>query len=368
MPDSDFVILAIFPLTLWIGIAYVAHSNSGFALALRASWRAKTKQELTEGARSWALYALLMFSIPLVAVLAWARVERPDLIPTVLSSNHWGSDVFRGTYLGLTVLGLLLIFKSQFPEARNFTLLVMAGAESSVLTRICILVTVIFAEELWRAVCLRVLIGDGFYGPNALILVSAAYGLAYLVWRVPVAISETVVGTVCGALFLWSNSFIVPFAVRVVIQAQVLLYATFASNEAKPGDINRRPFTTCPACGKRLNSAQVNLNFNEAFFCPFCHTRVTVSDSRRGFLRWGFVFVSTALMVGSWEILPGAAKGSEAQVWLSLAITACSAIGLWSIVQAIFPPKLECGDPDLVALNLGDKHGKPDSEKERNGS
>ena len=360
MSSSDFVVLAILPLTLWSGIVYVTRSEGKFAFALRASWSAKTKQELARGARSWAHYALITFSIPLVVMFLW----KADLIKTILSPSRLGRDVFQGVFLGLTLLGLLLTFRRHFPEARKFSLLVMAGAASPLLTRISVLLMVVFAEELWRAVCLKALIADGLSGPQSLIVTSIAYGLAYLVWKVPIAISEAIIGAACGGLFLWSNSVVLSFAAHTTIQAQVLLYAIAAGSEAEPGDMSRRPFTKCPACGTKLNLRQVNLNPNEAFFCPVCHARVTVSDSRRGFLRWGSVLVSTALMVGSWEILPGAVAGSAAQYWLSLAITFFTAVGLWSVLQVVFPPKLECGDPDLIALNLGDQKAEHDSEKD----
>jgi len=38
-------------------------------------WRARTKQELVDAARSAALFAFLVFSTALVAVVAWARIE-----------------------------------------------------------------------------------------------------------------------------------------------------------------------------------------------------------------------------------------------------------------------------------------------------
>ncbi len=135
MSSSDFVVLAILPLTLWGGIVYVTRSEGKFAFALRASWSTKTKQELGHGARSWAHYALITFSIPLVVVFLW----KADLIKTILSPSRLGRDIFQGVFLGLTLLGLLLIFRRHFPEARKFSLLVIAGAASPLLTRISVL-------------------------------------------------------------------------------------------------------------------------------------------------------------------------------------------------------------------------------------
>src|SRR5690242_9109341 len=353
MPSSDLVVLAVLPLSVWVGTLYITRSTGGFAAALRASWRTKTKQELVHGARSWALYVLITFLIALATILFWNWLQGSGLIETTWSSSHLGRDIFHGVFLGLTLVGLLLIFRRHFPEARKFSLLVMAGAASPLWTRISVLLIVVFTEELWRAVCLKSFITDGVSGPQALIVTSITYGLTYLVWNVPVAMSEAIIGVACGGLFLWSNSLIVSFAAHTVMQGQVLLYAIAAAPGAEPGQISRRPFTKCPACGTNLNLRQVNLNPNEAFFCPFCHARITISDSCRRFLRWGFVFVSTRILIASWDILPGAVGGRAEQYWLSLAVTFCTCVGLWSFLQIIFPPKLECGDPDVIALNIG---------------
>lgn len=364
MPSSDVVGLAILPVVIWVSLAYVARSGSKPASKLRAAWSARTKQELAEGAQSWAIYGLVEFLVVVVAVVAWARIRRLDTLQTILSPSHWERGIFHGIILGLAFVGVLLILRRHFPEAKKFSLLVMAGVASPLLVRTSALLLVVFTEELWRAVCLKALVGDGVSGSQALVATSIAYALTYLGWGPEVGISEGIVGAALGALFLWSGSVFVPLAAHVILGAQVLLYAVAAAPNAEAGDIHRRPFTRCPACGKSLGIRQVNLNINEAFFCPSCHTRVTISDRRRWFLRWGFVFVSTALMVASWKILPGAVSGNFAQFWISLGIAFCAGIGLWSILQVVFPPKLECGDPDFLGLNLADRDAvRPDEEK-----
>jgi hypothetical protein len=55
--------------------------------------------------------------------------------------------------------------------------------------------------------------------------------------------------------------------------------------------------------------------------------------------------------------------GNDVQYWISLAITCCAGLGLWSLFQIIFPPKLECGDADFVALNLRDNLAAPSEKK-----
>jgi hypothetical protein len=354
----------ILPTVIWISFAYVAHSNDKFASKLRGARSAKTKQELIEGDQSWVVLAVVAFFIVFACVEVWIRIQGWDARHMLLNPGNWERDVFHGIFLGLGLVGISILFRRHFPEARKFTLIVMAGIPSPAVVRASLVLIVVFTEELWRAVCLRALLAEGFSGQQALVATSIVYGLTYLVWGDLVAISEGFVGAACGGLFLWSGSFLVPFAAHTILLAQVLLYAVAAAPGTGPGDIHRRPFTKCPACGTTLILRQVNLNPNEAFFCPSCHTRITISDSRRKFFRWGFVFVSTGLLVASWDIFPDAVRGSGLDFLLSLAVTFCAGIGLGSILQVLFPPKLECGDPDLIALNLGDHEAvHPDAER-----
>lgn len=355
MTLPDLAVLGILPIVVWASIVFATRSNGTFAASLRRGWGARTKQDLVEGAHSWAIFVLIVFFVVFVCVAEWIHVQDWDPRQVILNPRNWGRGTLHGIFLGLTLMGLLLIFRRHFPEARKFSLLVMAGIESPFVVRVAVLLSIVFTEELWRAVCLKTLIGDGISGTQALIATSIAYGLAYIAWGVSIAVSESVVGAACGGLFLWSGSFFVPFAAHAILLGQILLYAVAAAPDAQAGNFDRRPFTKCPVCGAMLSVGQVNLNPNEAFFCPSCHTRITVSDSRRGFFRWGFIFVSTGLLVASWDIFPDAVGGSAAQYFLSLAVTFCAGIALWLLIQVVFPPKLECGDADVIALNLADR-------------
>ena len=374
MPSADLVALAILPAVIWVSLAYVASSTSEVASRLRAAWHAKTKRELFEGAQSWALYSLIIFSVVLVIVLVWARLQASNALEVTLNPSGLERQTFHGIILGLALVGMVLILRHHFPEAKKFGFLVMAGIASPPSVRALALVLVAFTEELWRVVCLKTLVADGFSGPQAVVATSVAYGLAYLAWGYPVAFSDGIIGAVYGALFLWSGSFFVPFGAHITLRGHHLLYAIAAAPDAGPGDIHRKPHTKCPACGTMLSMRQVNLNINEAFLCPSCHSRVTISDLRRNFLRWGSVFVGIVLMVAFWDVIPGAVRGSYALLWLSLALTFCAGIGLFSILQVIFPPRLECGGPDFVGLDLSDgsaprpdgknssEHGEHDSK------
>jgi len=365
MSSSSLVCLAILPLIVWASLAFVARSTSKTASNLRTAWRAKTKKELAEGARSWAVHGFITFSAVLGSLLLWNRAKAAPFL-TILNPSHWKDSLFHGTVWGLVLIGILLMFRNYFPQTQKFGLLVMSGVASPLLVRSSALLLAVFAEEAWRALSLNALTADGIQGPLALIATSIAYGLTYLAWGTPAAISEGLVGAAFGGLFLWSGSFFVPLAAHVTLQAQVLLYAVAAAPDAEVGDIQRRPYTHCPSCGAVLTLRQVNLNINEAFFCPSCHTRVTVSDRRRAFLRWGTASISVPLWVAALHTLPGGLNGAR-NYWVLLAMMISSASGLWSILQVVFPPALQCGDADFISLNLGDQNAGRTTEEKASG-
>lgn len=218
MSFPDLIVLLILPGFMWASVVYVNGSTSKIASRLRAARSAKTKKELTDGAQSWTLFGLLIFCVVLACVLAWARVHAPSTTEKILNPSYLGRGIFHGIILGLALVGLVLIFRHYFPQARKFGFLVMAGIASPPLLRIFVLLLAAFTEELWRAVSLKALILDGFSGPQALIATSLAYGLAYLAWGPAVAISDGIIGAVYGGLFVWSGSLFVPFAAHITLR------------------------------------------------------------------------------------------------------------------------------------------------------
>ncbi|MDE3179566.1 MAG: CPBP family intramembrane metalloprotease [Acidobacteriota bacterium] len=216
--------------------------------------------------------------------------------------------------------------------------------------------TIVFAEELWRAVCLKTLVSSGNSTAQALVVISIVYGLTFLIWSPTVAVSECALGLVLGAMFFWSGSLLVPFAAHATLKGFLLLVAVADSPEVSADGARRKQFVGCPCCRKSLEFRQVNFNPNEAFRCPFCNARITISDGRRWVARWGFTFVMFALMAGFWSMLPGDPTANGGQFILLLLLTVCAGVGLWNLVDMVFPPRLEYGDPDFVGLNLGDRN------------
>jgi hypothetical protein len=365
MVPSQLIWLVILPATVWASLTFVSLSTSKIALKLRTAWNAQTKQELEGGSRAWALHSLLTFSAVLAGLFAWAQIQHSAPLTEILNPKHCANGLLDGTVLGLAMVGVAIILRTWFHEAQKFSLVTMAAVASPLPIRAGVLLVVVFTEELWRAASLKSLVGAGATGPQALIAASIAYGVTYLAWGATAAISEAIVGAVLGALYLWTGSFLVLFAAHLTLLTQLLLYTLVAGPDAEPRDIYSRRFTKCPACGAMLTRQQVNLDPDESFSCPRCTVRITVSDWRRGFFRWGYVFYMLGLWFASVSIVQAAALGEAVQFVLSYVLTCLSLAGFWSFLQVLFPKKLELetSDPHFVSLNLGKANAPPRQEQ-----
>lgn len=363
MPTSDLVCLAILPVLIWISFAFFAYFKANSTLRRNGPASGEAQRNLEDEAQSWAIYGLVSFSLVLIAVTFWTRNRGSNLIQTILSLSHWEFDLFHGIVFGLALSGLLLIFARIFPEVGKVKLLSITGIVSPASVQAAGLLFVVFAEEFWRAVCLKALIADGLPGTQAWVATSIVYGITFMLWGTRVAVSEGIVGTILGALFLWSGSFFVPFAAHFILEGHILLYRAAGVTSQTEGT-QRRHYTTCPFCGRNLNIQQVKLSLGAAFLCPFCHTRITVSDRRRWFSRWALMLVEVAFMIAFWEILPQGLNSSIGEFWVSMMLAFCAAIGLWSIIQVLIPPTLECGDPHIVRLSLQDQKQRASGKQE----
>lgn len=364
MPIADLVCLATLPLLLWVSFAFFARSQARLALK-RSGAASDGPRDNTEGAgQLWATFGLVSFSLVLIAVALWARARNMGLIRSILNPFHWEFVIFHGLIFGLAFGGILLVFGRIFPEVGKIRLLTITGVTAPASVQTAGLLFVVFTEEFWRAVCLKALIADGAPGTQAWIVTSVVYGITFLLWGTRTAVSEGIVGTILGALFLWSGSFFVAFVAHFTLEGHILLYRSATAPRPEAAGARPRRYATCPQCGKDLNIRQVKLKRGESFLCPSCHGQITVSNRRRRFDRWGLLLVELAFMAAFWEILPHGLSSSVGQFWISMMLAFCAAIGLWSIVQVAIPPSLECGDPYIVRLNIEEQKPKIPGQEE----
>ena len=303
--------LGCHPAFICLGIPYL-HS------LLDQRNRIEATMLMLEPSRSWLThldcghFTFMTFSCVFAGLLFWARIQQFHGLKQILNAGHWPHKLFDGVILGLAMMGATVVLRNHFPQARRFSLLMMAVVSSSSVMRTALLLLIVFTEELWRAVCLQSLMGNGLTGPLALIATSIAYGLTYLVWDYAVAVSELIVGAILAGLFIWTNSFVVLFAAHLTLLGQILLLALAAAPDAGPGDFHRRPFRRCPSCRAMLSLQEVNTNPDEAFSCPHCHVGITISDWRGAFFRWGYGLYAFVLYFGSVDIMDKVTKNPAA--------------------------------------------------------
>lgn len=363
MPIADLVCLSTLPILIWVSFAVFSASRNRLTLKRRSTARGELKHNTEEEAQSWATYGLVSFALVLIAVALWARSRSLGLIRSILNPFHWEFAGFHGVIFGLALAGILLIFGRIFPEVGKIRLLSITGVTSPASVQTAGLLFVVFTEEFWRAVCLKALIADGASGTQAWIITSVVYGLTFLLWGTRTAVSEGIIGTILGALFLWSGSFFVALAAHFTLEGHILLFRSAIAPPSETAGARPRRYATCPLCGKNLNIRQVKLNLGAAFQCPFCHTQITVSDRRRRFGRWGLVLVELGFLVAFWAILPQGLSSSVGEFWISMMLAFCAAIGLWSVIQVLIPPTLECGNPYVLRLNLEEQKQRVPSKR-----
>lgn len=158
-----------------------------------------------------------------------------------------------------------------------------------------------------------------------------------------------------------SGSFLTPFTAHLVVQTQVLLFALAGAPDGELGAMNRKPFTKCPACRTRLSVKEVNLDVSETFFCPNCHTRLTSSDRRRRFCRWGGAVLIGVIWFATSEGFPDLIFSTN--YWIFVPLYLFSGMGLLLMLHVALPLTLEFGDPDFAGLNLNDKSAARSEEE-----
>jgi membrane protease YdiL (CAAX protease family) len=360
MSSADLAVVAVFPTIMWALSVFVSVSTGKLASGLRASLNAKTKEELVDGSSQWAFVGLVQSLLLVAFVICWSRVVRFDELTPILKPTGWGRNTLKGLVIGLALLGLLILLRAGFPQARRFRLIAKTGFASPVGVRVSNLLVLVFSEELWRAICLKALLAEGNSGPLALFIVAAAYGLAYMMLGVTLAVSEAAFGLILGAVFLWTGSLLVPIAAHFIISLQILLAVSAAAPDAVLANLDRKPFAVCPVCRARLGMRQIKFNHNESFLCPACRARLTLSDGYRGFYQWGLAILFVACLFAAWDFFPDIMKG--ANYWIVLLTMPFLGLGLRVLLLFAFPPRLECGDPNFVRLELAASDKRPASQ------
>lgn len=294
-----------------------------------------------------------MYGLLLASTAAWAWL-RPLPISHVLSSvTPLFIQLLQGIYLGLAIAGILPFLNLLLTEKKRFPVITFAAAGSSVYLRVGVVLTLVLAEEAWRAVVLRSLMSDRYSGPAALAITSAVYAAAYSIFGIRSAQGKAITGAVFGAVYLSQRSFLTVCMTHLAFESEWLWLVTSAAPNATPPDVAKARCPKCPACGFRIDRSNLR---TDGFRCPSCGDKLSVADSRASFIRWASVLGGMPLLLGTLALFP-----TLQSFWVICAIMCGVELSLLILLQSAFPPKLQWGEPNFVGLCLTDHAAKPDA-------
>jgi len=98
------------------------------------------------------------------------------------------------------------------------------------------------------------------------------------------------------------------------------------------------------------------------FSCPSCRTTLSASDSRTALIRWGSVFLLMGIAAIGFRAFEVTRGETESTLWFAYALAFPIFCGLQLTLPILFPPKLQCGDPQFIALNLTETVRKKDTD------
>lgn len=320
-----------------------------------------TDEERAAATRLGVFLSLTSYGLLLCCVLAWLLYSPLSLDQAGLRTGEgWNSDVLRGGFIGMAWAGFWLFVWLVLPAPQRFRREV-PGLGASFVKQVAVWLAGAFAEELWRVVCIAALLGAGYSPSSSAIGCALAYAVAFSTRGTKRFLLAALEGAIFGGLFLWHGYFVAPFTAHLVVQAVYLWGLGHPRMDLAPGKTTKRTGINCPACGALLSRLQVKIK--EGFTCPSCGVRLSVSEGYRTTIRWVVLAayigsIGYAIHLFSQEIV------EDVGIWLVILAAFGVAISAQIVIQGIFPPTLECGDPHFIALDLGNHHPTDSTDSE----
>lgn len=306
---------------------------------------AKSEQDVPVRLR--ALLWLAFYATLVCCVILWMQLSTFSLHQIALRADGW-SSLLRGGYVGMAWAGIwlwmwLVLSSPQKPRRE------VPGLGASTQIQILVWAVGAFSEELWRVVTITALVSAGYSPTFSVIVSSLAFAVGFLEFGLERSALAGLEGAIFAILYLWQGSFLAPFTAHLVVQA-VYLWGlgqfSLAARDIRP---SRRRRIRCPACGVQLNRLQIRIG--EAFSCPRCRERLSVSDEYRARMRWAAIGSYIALFFCSialfYEQMP-----EGLALWLVWPVALGAGTSGFFLYQLVFPPTLQLGDPNFVTLNL----------------
>lgn len=323
------------------------------------------EQARTVLARLGVFIPLSIYVILAVGTLAWQTFLSVDFDSSVFSMNNWLSGSLVGVYLGTAWAGAsiwLLALGAATGRMRRE----IPGLWASVKFQSVVWLGGAFAEEIWRAIAILVLLKGGNSPVFSIIAVSLAYGGGYLTLGPQRAAVAVLDGAFFGFLYLWRGSFLAPLVAHLAVQAVYIWGVGQLPVNRQMRKTWQIPGTKCPVCQKSLGLLQIKLN--EVFDCPSCKEPLSVSDTYQNIMRFAGASILVFVLFCSTFLF---------MIWFPFHISACVFLG-YPVTLGIetsgfllyrktfvrlFPPRLQRGTPYFITLNLD-----PQRESKNDGS
>jgi hypothetical protein len=359
MPSSLILVLAIYPLcSLAVLTAFALRPRgitSGPALPLRLG----ANEERAAVARIAVFLPLSFYVLLVCCVFLWLHGSPLNSQQIGLRTSGWISSILRGGFVGMAWTGLWLRLWPLLPALQGFRREV-PGLGGTRVGQIGVWMCGGFADELWRVACIAALLNAGHSPEFSLATCAAAFASAFSVQGMRRSLLAGIDGVIFGGLFLSRQSLLAPFAAHLTAQAVWLWGVGRYLEEQQFGRVSKNAQPNCPLCGAHVSPFQIK---REVFTCPSCHKPLSVSEGYRAAMRWLGLGIGT-LLVGFWFIFAGQGLAGFG-VWVGMAFfTFGASTSALILIQALFPPRLQYGDPNFIGLSLGDQHPPSSSPPE----
>jgi hypothetical protein len=303
-------------------------------------------KERTSAIRLGVNQPLLIFGLLLGSAILWLVLSGATFSPDGFHIKGWLWATLKGGYIGLSWAGIWLWLWLVLSNPQRLRREV-PGFGASFPKQVVVSVVGAFSEELWRTLCIAVLISSGFSGSFSVMAAALAFGIAFLRNGPERTILAVIEGIILGLLFVWQRSFLAPFAAHLAVEAVYLWGVGNLSQQSKRKSWFRGMH--CPVCNAQLNRLQIKIL--EPFGCPICRKQISVSDRYRSVMRMAGTFAYIFLSLSTLVLLEHQISENLALLLLWPVAFGVGTSGLL-LYQRVFPPTLQYGSPTFITLNL----------------
>jgi hypothetical protein len=356
---SLIAILALYPLAsiaapLAYFMLYPEEIRSVPALPLSAT----SEEGKATATRLGVNVPLTMYGILLSCVILWFWFSQNFFPPVDFQSKSWLSGALKGGYFGLSWAGIWLWLWLVLSNPQRLRREV-PGYGAGFAKQIAVWLVGAFSEELWRVLCITVLLARGYSAGFSVTAAALAFALAFLGDGLEGSILAALEGSIFGMLFVWQRSFFAPFAAHLAVQAVYLWGVGQFSPEGQRKSWMRG--ILCPICKAQLSRFQIKLR--DSFDCPSCHEQISVSDRYRRAMRWVGLSAYLVFAAATMVLLENQISDTLFILLLWPVVFGAGTSG-FLLYQRLFPPQLQYGSPTFITLNL--EHHRSDANDSEN--